>query len=94
MHGKGGYIYRAFEYIIDNGGLTSEANYPYTAIRGRCQKWKAPVAQISDYQFVPSNEEALLRAVAHQPISTAMFCTHDDFHDYGGGLYSHHHEYY
>jgi len=35
---NGGWMDQAFQYMIDNKGITSEANYKYTAQDGTCKK--------------------------------------------------------
>jgi KDEL-tailed cysteine endopeptidase len=68
----------AFQYIIQNQGLTTETNYPYEAMAGTCDAEKAShsEAQISNFEDVPSkSEEALLKAVASQPVSVAIDAT-------------------
>jgi hypothetical protein len=36
-HGcKGGYFDHAYQYIIDSGGVTTEENYPYKGVQGKC----------------------------------------------------------
>ncbi|XP_044462427.1 zingipain-2-like [Mangifera indica] len=70
---NGGLMENAFEYIIDNKGLTSESNYTYQETEGTCDTQVEPVAQIQSYEKVPSNnEKALLQAVAKQPVSVAI----------------------
>ena len=72
---NGGLMDDAFKYIIANKGLTTEANYPYTARDGLCNKSKASAvaASISSYTDVsPNNPTALQNAVAQQPISIAV----------------------
>ncbi|RZB75636.1 Senescence-specific cysteine protease SAG39 [Glycine soja] len=57
-HGcDGGLMEHGFEFIIKNGGISSEANYPYTAVNGTCDtnKEASPVAQITGYETVPVN---------------------------------------
>jgi C1A family cysteine protease len=72
---NGGLMDDAFQYIIKNGGITTEANYPYTAKDGLCNKSKASVfaASISKYVDVTANSMASLQtAVAQQPVSIAV----------------------
>jgi KDEL-tailed cysteine endopeptidase len=71
----GGLMDFAFEFIIKNGGIDTEEDYPYTAEEGTCQdnKMRRHVVTIDDYQDVPPNDEhALLKAVANQPVSVAI----------------------
>ena len=35
---KGGYVTGGFEFIINNGGINTEANYPYKAKEGQCNQ--------------------------------------------------------
>jgi hypothetical protein len=72
---NGGNVNWAFKYIIANKGITTEANYPYTAKDGTCNKTKAAqiAATISSYKDVAhNNPTALQTAVVQQPISIAV----------------------
>ncbi|OEL26974.1 Senescence-specific cysteine protease SAG39 [Dichanthelium oligosanthes] len=81
---NGGFMDNAFQYIIGNGGLTTEDAYPYTAMQGMCQSVQ-PVVSISGYQDVPSDDEgALAAAVANQPVSVAIDA--HNFQFYTGGV--------
>ncbi|RID75442.1 hypothetical protein BRARA_B02488 [Brassica rapa] len=65
----------AFEFIIKNGGIDTEEDYPYKTVDGRCdQNMKnAKVVTIDGYEDVPKNNEAALKkALANQPISFAI----------------------
>ena len=58
-----GNMINAFEFILENGGITTEANYPYMGVKGTCKKASHKL-QIKSYEEVPSNsEDLLLKAV-------------------------------
>ncbi|NBT47305.1 MAG: hypothetical protein EBT07_05720 [Actinobacteria bacterium] len=86
---NGGLMDYGFEYVHDNGGLTSEANYPYTAQDGVCNAAKAKqvVATLSNYTDVPTNSDAaLMNAIAQQPVSVAVEADQSSFQFYSGGV--------
>ncbi|MED6219099.1 hypothetical protein PIB30_032688 [Stylosanthes scabra] len=87
----GGYMENAFEFIFENGGITSEANYPYNLTNSTiCDKTKEAfkVAQIKGYEMVPPNDETeLLKAVANQPVSVAIEANLLDFLHYSSGVF-------
>ncbi|XP_028107551.1 low-temperature-induced cysteine proteinase-like [Camellia sinensis] len=65
----------AFEFIINNGGIDREEDYPYKARDGTCDQYRknTKVVRIDDYEDVPeNNEKALQKAVANQPVSVAI----------------------
>jgi len=85
---NGGLMDNAFQYIIDNGGLTTEYNYPYSPVQGTCQQSLADVhvITISGYTDVPSaNEQQLMAAVNQHPVSIAVDAQHC-WQDYQGGV--------
>jgi C1A family cysteine protease len=88
---EGGLMDNAFEFIIDNGGLTTEGNYPYTGTDGSCNSNKESnaAASITGYEDVPANDEASLqKAVAAQPVSIALDGGDNLFRFYKGGILS------
>ena len=89
---SGGWMDSAFTYIIQNNGLATEENYPYEAMDGRnCDQEKASTyaAKISAFQDVtPNSEEALLQAVATQPVSVAIDGYSPAFKSYSSGVFS------
>ncbi|KAG5033095.1 hypothetical protein AAZX31_06G255100 [Glycine max] len=86
---EGGYMEDGFEFIIKNGGITSETNYPYKAVDGKCNKATSPVAQIKGYEKVPPNSEtALQKAVANQPVSVSIDADGAGFMFYSSGIYN------
>jgi len=85
---NGGLMDYAFQYIISNKGITTEASYPYTATGpNTCQKGKAVAATITSFQDVPAGDETtLLAAVAQQPVSVAIEADQQAFQFYSGGV--------
>jgi C1A family cysteine protease len=92
VHGEdqgcnGGEMDDAFKFIIKNGGLTTESNYPYTAEDGQCKAGSNSAATIKGYEDVPANDEAsLMKAVANQPVSVAVDGGDMTFQFYSGGV--------
>jgi len=87
---KGGWPHLAFRYIMKQGGLTTEATYPFAGVDGTCDAMKAAqtVAAIGGYVRVPRNsEQALMAAVAQQPVSVGLHAS-DDFQHYRKGVFN------
>ncbi|XP_028092071.1 senescence-specific cysteine protease SAG39-like [Camellia sinensis] len=87
----GGEMDNAFKFIINNNGLTTEANYPYEGTDGTCNtnKEASHAATITGYEDVPSNSEsALLKAVAIQPVSVAIDASGSAFQHYSSGVFT------
>lgn len=87
---SGGLMTAAFKYVKDNGGLCSEAEYPYIAKdQPTCRKssCRTKYDAISEYTNVtPRNEAALLAAVAQGPVSIAIEADENAFQFYSGGV--------
>lgn len=85
---NGGLMDYAFQYIIDNGGICTEASYPYTGVQGTCNSSSCQsAATLSSYTDVPTNSEtALVAAVAQQPTSVAIEADQSSFQFYSGGV--------
>ncbi|KAL4282673.1 hypothetical protein GQ457_16G014890 [Hibiscus cannabinus] len=87
---NGGLMDYAFQFIIDNGGIDTEEDYPYTARDGRCDTYRknAKVVSINSYEDVPvNNEEALKKAASNQPISVAIEAGGRAFQLYQSGVF-------
>ncbi|KAG8371936.1 hypothetical protein BUALT_Bualt12G0014600 [Buddleja alternifolia] len=87
----GGYMEDAFAFIAKNKGIAAESTYPYQAADGACNKKKesSRAAVISGYEKVPANSEsALLKAVAHQPVSVSIDAGETAFQFYSGGVFT------
>jgi len=87
---KGGFRQGGFEYVLKNGGLTTEANYPYTEKKNTCDATKESetVATITGYQNVvpPNDEAAIMVAVANQPVASGVDAS-PDFQHYKKGVF-------
>ncbi|XP_020236366.1 senescence-specific cysteine protease SAG39 [Cajanus cajan] len=91
-HGcEGGYMDDAFEFIIQNHGLNTEASYPYKGVDGKCNAKEEAIhaATITGYEDVPTNnEKALQKAVANQPVSVAIDASGSGFQFYKSGVFT------
>jgi len=86
---SGGWPSDAMQWIHDNGGLTTEAAYPYTAVQGpSCNKnGKPEAATLSSVVHVKrQNMDALIAAINVGPVSIALDAS--GFDSYSGGIYS------
>jgi KDEL-tailed cysteine endopeptidase len=92
-HGcHGGLMDYAYQFIIDNGGIDTEEDYPYTnpAAEGQCDINRSGrhVVTIDGYEDIPANDEvSLLKAVAKQPVSVAIEADQRAFQLYAGGVF-------
>ncbi|CAD5178155.1 unnamed protein product [Musa acuminata subsp. malaccensis] len=85
---SGGLHYHAFSYVVSNGGITTEANYPYHPNVSTCNSTKQSdhAVSITGYGIVPTNDEKLLmNAVANQPVSVSIDASELQF--YAGGIF-------
>ncbi|KAJ0984365.1 hypothetical protein J5N97_002721 [Dioscorea zingiberensis] len=87
---QSGYVNYAFEFIINNGGIDTEKDYPYKGQYRTCNtdKKNRKVVSIDSYEDVPHNDEkSLKKAVAHQPISVLIEAYGRDFQFYRKGIF-------
>lgn len=86
---NGGLMDQGFEYVIKNGGITSEDKYKYTAEDGSCKKKASKDVQISSYTDVQSgSEDDLASAVSLGPVSIAIEADKSGFQFYSSGVFS------
>jgi cathepsin L len=86
---NGGLMDQAFRYIVANGGIDTEASYPYTEATEPC-KYKAANsgASITGFTDVTAGSESVLETAAvTQPISVAIDASHNSFQLYQSGVY-------
>jgi KDEL-tailed cysteine endopeptidase len=83
---SGGLMDSGFQYAIDHG-LDTEAQYPYTAVRGKCVSSGKPSTQITKFTDVATlSIPALQEAVKHGPVSVAIEADKLYFQLYSGGV--------
>jgi len=89
-HGcNGGLMDYAFNFIVANGGLDTEEDYPYTGAQQTCKlkKEKRDVAEITGFEDVPTGDEAAMQqAVSQQPVSVAIEADQFAFQFYSTGV--------
>jgi hypothetical protein len=86
---QGGLMDNAFKWIEQNG-LCSEGDYPYSSgggTAGTCKTSCSPVVTVTGFTDVPpKDEKALLLAVAKQPVSVAIEADKSAFQLYNSGV--------
>ncbi|CAN0846365.1 Probable cysteine protease RD21B [Linum grandiflorum] len=88
---NGGLMDYAFEFIMKNGGIDTEDDYPYRAADDVCDsnRKNAKVVTIDGYEDVPQNDEkSLKKAVAGQPVSVAIEAGGREFQLYQSGVFT------
>ncbi|KAL7393554.1 hypothetical protein ABVT39_012765 [Epinephelus coioides] len=91
-HGcNGGYIHRAFQYVIDNQGIDSDSSYPYTGIQSQQCHYNPAyrAANCSKYSFLPEGNEGTLKegVATIGPISVGIDATRPRFAFFRSGVY-------
>jgi len=86
---NGGLMTQAFEYIIKNKGIDTEASYPYTAQNGNCKFSSANIGStLTGYTNVKSGSETdLVEKIVLGPTSVAIDASHSSFQLYSSGIY-------
>jgi len=83
---NGGLMDNAFEFLIREGGIESDADYPYTGRDGSCRFNASKVAaKVKDFKDISSNEEEIAAVlVENGPLSVAVNA--NPFMFYSGGI--------
>ncbi len=87
---NGGLMDNAFNWVASRGGVCAEAAYAYTAQTGACQKGCALVPGTAPKQHtdVEPTDEALMAAIAGQPVSLAIEADQSGFQFYSSGVFT------
>jgi len=87
---NGGWMDQAFQYIISNHGIDTEASYPYTATGPNACKYSAAHigATLTGYSDVGRGDEnGLVNSIYAAPTSVAIDASHQSFQLYKSGIY-------
>nr|CAA71554.1 cathepsin [Geodia cydonium] len=87
---NGGLPDDAFKYVIKNGGIDTEASYPYVARDEKCHYSSANIGSTcSSYVDIESKSEAQLQVASATvgPIPVGIDASHLGFQLYDGGVY-------
>jgi C1A family cysteine protease len=92
---NGGTMDAAFNWIGKQGGLCTEADYPYvsgtTQKAGICKATCKPVSSAtvkSHVDIQPNSDNAMMIAIAEQPVSVAIEADQRDFQLYSSGVFT------
>ncbi|XP_028985857.1 cathepsin K [Betta splendens] len=86
----GGYMTTAFDYVRVNGGIDSEAAYPYMGEDQPCRyNASGAAAQCSGYKEVPVGDEHALAVALYKvgPVSVGIDAMQSSFQFYQRGIY-------
>ncbi|XP_063362613.1 cathepsin L-like [Cydia amplana] len=84
----GGWMNNAFQYIKDNGGINTEASYPYEAQNDQCRYNPNNVGATNNgYVKIPRDENKLKEAVATVGPIAITINSLPSIHHYGDGVY-------
>ena len=86
---SGGLPSHSYEYITYNGGISTEAQYPYTAVNGTC-KFKNGMQSVSVLGGsinITTDEVAIAQAVFEVGPTSISFTVTPDFKNYKSGIY-------
>jgi C1A family cysteine protease len=93
-HGcNGGLMDNAFSWIQKNGGLCTEETYPYISQSGDTQSCQTTCSvvdksHIQSWVDVQPTDQALMTAIAQQPVSIAIEADQRDFQLYESGVFT------
>ncbi len=92
---NGGLMDNAFDWTGKNGGLCTEADYPYTSgttrTGGTCQDSCSKVAASAPKSHTDvqvNSDSAMMSALAQQPVSIAIQADQKDFQLYQSGVFT------
>ncbi|KAI3879097.1 hypothetical protein MKX03_018045 [Papaver bracteatum] len=87
---NGGLMDYAYKWVVKNGGIDTEEDYPYQMGDRTCNKNKLErrVVTIDGFADIPANENEILKAVVTQPVSVGICGSDSAFQLYSKGIFS------
>jgi len=87
MYGcQGGWPSQAMQWVISEGGLDTEASYPYKAVQGPCASANGTIgATITSVVAVPPNEHIMYQKLSIMPLSICADA--QPWMDYSSGIF-------
>jgi len=86
---NGGLPEGAYEYLISNGGIESETNYPYTAEDGTCNENSGELepCKITSWNWVTqSSDETVMQSVLYSSSPLSICVDASTWNSYTGGV--------
>ncbi|KAL8232255.1 hypothetical protein R6Q57_002033 [Mikania cordata] len=90
-HCSGGLVCGVFKFVIEHGGIATEASYPYKAMKETCDtsKFGHHAVTLDGHEYLPVNDEyAIMKALTQQPVVFAMDPYGEGFFLYKEGIYT------
>jgi len=85
----GGLPQDAFTYVIENQGITSEADYPYTASDGTCESPLPPsVVSISNFKNIQNSDSMMQVQLTSGPLTVSIEADKSSFQFYSDGVFN------
>ncbi|MCI4381409.1 hypothetical protein PGIGA_G00251180 [Pangasianodon gigas] len=86
----GGLMTNAFNYIINNNGISTDADYPYEAKDCRYCRANHKYGHCSGFRVLQRNNEFELQKVVAKigPVAVGINADEDTFHHYSKGIYN------
>ncbi|XP_076921474.1 vignain-like [Bidens hawaiensis] len=87
----GGMMHDAFDFITEKGGIATDERYPYEGRKHHCDpaKFGHHSVTLNGQEQIPQHsEDAVMKAVAHGPVTIGMDPTGNDFMFYKEGVFT------
>lgn len=84
---SGGWQDYSYWFVMDNGGMCSEADYPYVATAGTCRTNCTNVVSMTNFHAIPSFSQHLIEDHLHHGTIASAFHANYQVQHYGGGYF-------